>query len=479
MAKHLAKTINRIVDRTGNLVYVVDFDNQIVFANQAVSQWTGLSVEAVRGVDLLGQGEGPLALAGLVPPAELLAWSRKSTATADPGSRVNFWLWKTKGDSSETVFCPATAQILFEDAEPIGVLVTGQPDLETDILPLQSEGAIDVRAVLASSRNEFHSRFSIESLVGDSPFARRMRQQVKIAAQAQTSVLIAGPEGSGKEHLARTLFEACYDDGPMLTPIHCSIAGPQLIQQAVTDAKEFDHRHRDREIVLLLLDVDQLSTSSQVELDGFLSLPNFPVRTFATASSSLLDRASAGKYLRDLAFRLSPFVIQTLPLCDRREDILVLAQAFLDRHNDRSSRLPGKRSRFSDKANECLAEFDWPGNLIQLREVVEQAAENCAGAMITENDLPDSFQHAMAAMRIGRLDTVFIDLDSYLASIEKELLVRAIRQAKGNKTQAAKQLNVSRPKLLRRLQFFELNEFLSPNKQAETIDSSAFEELDE
>lgn len=483
MAKQIAKTINRIVDRTSCLVYVVDLEGKVVFANQAVADWTGVNVDLVRGAALNGDQNELAELSGLAPPAELLAWARPlPNKSSDPGSRTHFWLWKTKGNSSETVFCPATAQLLFEEGQAIGVLVTGQPDLETDILPLVSQSTIDVRAVLAKSRNEFRKVFSVESLVGDSLFARRVRQQAKIAALAKSSVLIAGPQGSGKEFLARTLFESCYDDdGPTLTPIHCSIADPQLIQQAIVDAKEFDHRNRDREIVLLLLDVDQLSPSSQVELNGFLSLPNFPVRAFATSNSPLLRLSQDGQFLPSLGYRLSSFVIETVPLVDRREDIPVLAQAFLESRNARTPSLPGKQSKFSDKAAECLMEFDWPGNLTQLRDTVQRAAENCAGAVITENDLPDDFKQAVAAMRIGRPESLEIDLDTYLASIEKELIVRAIGQAKGNKTQAAKHLNISRPKLLRRLQFFQLDEFLSPtgSNDSETIDSSAFEELKE
>jgi len=474
--KPATRTITNIVERADNPVYFVNLDHQIVFANQATADWTGLSLDELRSAPISQSGQvetGSVAhrRQGLAPPAELLTGEPMS----DEPRQQAFQIWKAINEAepdslkpTETHFCSASAQVIYESGVSAGVLVSAEPTIAASAL---------VQSMLAKSRNELPQLFSLESLVGESSFACRIRQQANIAQHAKTSVLITGPAGGGKEHLARVLFEACYDDaGPTLTPVHCSIADPQLIQQAISDAKEFDHRHRNREIVLLLMDVDRLSPSGQQELNGFLELPNFPVRAFATAQESLLDLAIDETFLPSLAFQLSPLVIQMVPLVDRRQDIPILAQALLESNNQKRQR---KLSKFSDKAIEALLEFDWPGNILQLRSIVEAAAEECQGSVVTENDLPDSFHQAVSAMRIGKPTLDTIDLETYLGSIEKQLVVRAIKQAKGNKTQAAKQLNISRPKLLRRLQFFELDEFLSPQGSEEQLDSSAFEELPE
>jgi len=173
----------------------------------------------------------------------------------------------------------------------------------------------------------------------------------------------------------------------------------------------------------------------------------------------LIQLAEQGRYSQQLAFHLATMSIQLAPLSARQTDVPLLAQALLERDNARRDR---QLSGFSKNAIELLSEFNWPENIDQLNRTIQSAASQTSNSQIDETDLPDQFTGALSAMRIGTATETSIQLDSYLAGIEKQLVDRALKQAKGNKTKAAKLLGISRPKLLRRVQFFEL-ESTSPD----------------
>jgi DNA-binding NtrC family response regulator len=337
---------------------------------------------------------------------------------------------------------------------------------------------------LAHIRTQTDRIYGLESLVGTSPFSNRLRRQVKTAIESAADLLIIGPGGSGKEHLARTIHAARHGkDGAEMLPFHCSIADQQLIQHNIKDVVASRTQSGFRPNVnqqdwLLLLDVDLLGEAAQNEILGFFQLPNFPLRTIATASTSLIELANQGSYSLELAYHLSIMTIELAPLVERLLDVPFLAQALLERDNFRRDK---QMSGFSKSAMQQLIEFHWPENIDQLNRTIQAASRHATSALVTEADLPDDFRHALNALRIGENRETEIQLDDYLGQIEKELISRAIRQAKNNKTKAAKLLGISRPKLLRRLQHFELD---SPDAEStdsgesDQLDSSAFMELD-
>jgi DNA-binding NtrC family response regulator len=201
------------------------------------------------------------------------------------------------------------------------------------------------------------------------------------------------------------------------------------------------------------LEVDQLPAEAQAVLAGMLNISEFGLRTLATTSDPLLQLAGAGRFRLDLAFALSTLAIELPPLSARIDDLPLLAQSLLEDGN-----LDGERqlSGFEPAALDALRAFSWPGNIEELAEVVQSAAQCAAGPRVAFADLPETIRHwSQAATHPPRREERIV-LDEFLQEIEKELLVRALAQAKGNKAKAARLLGVTRARVLRRADHFGL-----------------------
>ena len=447
------RVLNRSLERSDQLVYVVDRQGLISFANAATQHWTGMSLAELSAQPFpFDSGKSPGSPgAGLCPPPQASA-----STSATP-----FQIWRPVTGGLE--FVNAWAFGLQQGDAELGTLVVADPT-NPAAQPIQDAAdgdAAGLHAALIQLRHRLQESLDVESLLGPSPWAQRLRRQAQWIADSQTDVLILGAPGSGKEHLLRGLASKQEIPDQALVPIHGTIADPPLIQQAVSDARD-----EATNLVLMLLDVDRLAPDAQAELLGFLELPGIKWRTLATSTTQLGELVEDDRFSERLAHRLGTMTIELPPLRERREDIPWLAQAILERHRGRTATQLGG---LSDATIDLLTEFDWPENFNQLVDTIAGATARAQGPLIQPRDLPETFHRALEAMRVGNSQVVSLDLTDYLAEIESELLQRALRQARGNKTQAARQLNISRPRLLRRLQALGLEEFLAASQSPDEI----------
>ena len=350
--------------------------------------------------------------------------------------------------------------------------------------------AHQLHLALSEIRQRTQLCYQLENLVGTSPFAQRLRRQATLATGNQADLLIVGPAGSGKEFLARAVHAAGADGNKSdLIPLHCPMADQELLQSVVRELLKKQPRSWSTEKdqprdTLLLLDVDQLPPAVQTELWGFMRLPKFMLRIIATSSADLRELSRSGNFELELAQALGTMTIELLPLAERVEDIPLLAQSLLEKRNpQRGLQLAG----FEKSAMQMLVEFRWPGNLDELAIVIRDASAQAQSSLLSLHDLPKKFRDQWRAQQIGSPTEVVIDLENFLESIERELLLRAVDQAKGNKTKAAKLLSMNRAKLLRRLQYFQLIagpglEQLpledSESAESELLSPEAFEEIE-
>jgi DNA-binding NtrC family response regulator len=172
------------------------------------------------------------------------------------------------------------------------------------------------------------------------------------------------------------------------------------------------------------------------------------LQVLATARRPLIKPVESGTYLRELATTLSTLVVELPPLAERIDDVPLLVQHFIEQFNAKGDR---QLSGASPEALDQLAAYGWPGNVDELEEVVREACRAADGPFVAAADLPKRLRQATSAAAHPRAEEETIVLDELLAQIEADLVRRAMRRAKGNKTKAAQLLGVTRPRLHRKL----------------------------
>jgi two-component system response regulator AtoC len=282
----------------------------------------------------------------------------------------------------------------------------------------------------------------------------RVRRQLRLATANDANVLLVGPPGSGREYIARSIHYGRSAAAPPLAPLACQLLDAELLETTVRSfLASCGDSELDRPPTLLLLEVDQLAADAQTALAAVFDGEDLNLRTLATARAPVLELAAQERFRPDLAAALSTLVITIPPLRERPEDIPLVAQWFLERANAAGGR---QLAGFTDKALDRLAAYTWPENVEELAEAVREACARAAGPYVQAGELPELLRHAEQAEAHPPPREETVALDEFLAEIERELLQRAMRRSKGTRAAAARLLDISRARLLRRLEHFGL-----------------------
>ena len=471
MAKNRSLKIRpaKLFEQSESIFLLVDSNFVIRMANDACCRWINLTEEELIGLSCVytsAELDNPLKnrVAGLCPSPEVF-----------DGNITQQMIFRRDANGKK-VWRSASTTPLNVQGETMALIVAPAPDSPSENQPdHQRLDSLELRDALAMMRTQDGRTYRLNALIGKSSFATRTRQQVSAAIENQAQTLIHGPEGSGREFLARTIFHERTkngDAGEKLFPVHCEVADGQQMQRTIKHWIE-DGRQQQTKDCLLLLEADQLDATAQNELLGFINMPGIQIHTLTTCKQSLLKLAEAGKFSTPLANALCIQTIKTSPISERLEDLPLIVQAIIENENANSEK---QISSASPAALELLSEHNWPRNIDQLQEIIQSAFANCATATITPNDLPERFHHAIKSIRVGKHEVTTIKLDEFLEEVEAKLIMRAMRQAGNTKSKAATMLGISRPRLLRRLEALGVGENAPVFEELETVDSSAFKE---
>lgn len=324
----------------------------------------------------------------------------------------------------------------------------------------------------ASLHQQLDASFRMENVIGRSAAMREVLDDVKQVAQSPATVLLQGESGTGKELIAKVIHQLSPRARQPLVSVHCAALSPTLLESELFGHEKgaFTGAH-ERRIgrfeqaqggTLFLDEIGEIDATIQVKLLRFLGERTFErvgssktlsadVRVIAATNKTLEDMVKAGSFREDLFFRLRVVEIWLPPLRERPEDIPLLAQAFLQEFSGTNNK---EVARFTPEAMDLLLRYRWPGNVRELRTAIEHAVVLSRSDKITPRDLPPWVRNAPLTGTTPR--QILARNDLTVQEAEKELILLALKETGGNRTQAAKRLGMSRRNLHRKLREYKL-----------------------
>ena len=320
-------------------------------------------------------------------------------------------------------------------------------------------------------KRQLKKKYKFENFIGDSPAMHKVFRTIEKVADTDSTVLILGESGTGKELVARAIhYHSARRDKPLI-PVNCGAIPEELLESELFGHEKgaFTNAIRTRigrfEMAnggtIFLDEIAEMSPHLQVKLLRVLQEQEFErlggtrtikcdVRIIAATNKNLEQAVAEGKFREDLYYRLKVIPIQLPPLRERKSDIPLLVNHFLEQMN----RAKKKKIRGIEKeVLRALEEYDWPGNVRELENVIERMVILSEGDYITVEDLPEKIAAGRKKASIGmtELPEEGISLSQAVNEYERQLIISALEKTGWVKNRAAKLLKMNRTTLVEKI----------------------------
>jgi DNA-binding NtrC family response regulator len=311
-----------------------------------------------------------------------------------------------------------------------------------------------------------------DGIVTRSPKMQEVLRIIDRVSPTESSVLLLGESGTGKELVARAIHERSTRAERPFVPIHCG-----ALPREVLESELFGHEkgaftgavNAKPGLIeladggsLLLDEIGDMEPDSQVKLLRVLETGMFfrvggtrprrvDVRLIAATNRDLAAAMKSGQFREDLFYRINTITVLLPPLRERPEDVALLAQYFLDTHATYGLK------RLHQAALAALEGYAWPGNVRELRNAIERAVILCEGGLITSEHLPIALESVPSPPATAAAAPALPPAGLHLEDVEKELVEKALTQARYNKSKAARLLGLTRAQLYSRLAKYGLD----------------------
>jgi len=334
---------------------------------------------------------------------------------------------------------------------------------DVEELKIIADKALESRDLKAENRRlqtEIEERYRFDNIIGKSKEMREIYATIAQIAERNSTVLIHGESGTGKELVARAIHYNSPRRNKPFVAVNCAAIPETLIESelfghekgAFTDAqnRRIGHFELAHQGTLFLDEVSELSLPTQAKILRSLQEREFvrvggsktiqvDVRLISATNKNLEEMMGRGSFRSDLYYRINVVPLTIPPLRQRKEDIPLLIQHFLEKHAG-----PGKQ-KISMEAMEILAAYDWPGNVRELENIIERIVVLSCTDIVTPNDLPVSLkstsrtEHIKQGVLEGRISFEDAERD-----FERDIILEALKKSRYIQTKAADLLGISR-----------------------------------
>jgi Nif-specific regulatory protein len=305
-------------------------------------------------------------------------------------------------------------------------------------------------------RGELENKYRITNIIGNSNKMREVFQMISQVSKSNATVLIRGESGTGKELAANSIHYNSYRQRAPFVKVNCAAIPANLIESelfghekgAFTGAvkRKLGKFELANKGTIFLDEIGSIGLDVQANLLRVLQEKEFDrvgcsrtiktdVRIVAATNKNLEDAVEDESFRGDLYYRLNVFPIYMPPLRERKTDILLLADHFLEKYARENNR---EIKRFSTPAIDMLMAYHWPGNVRELENCIERAVLVCDGGVIHSYHLPPTLQTGSESDTLPDLS-----LDEAVANLEREIIIDALKNTRGNITKAAEILKTT------------------------------------
>ncbi len=318
-------------------------------------------------------------------------------------------------------------------------------------------------------KKRLSSDFELDNIVAKSPQMREIMNMVSQIAKTRSTIMISGESGTGKEVIARAIHKLSERPGSFI-PVNCAALPANLLESELFGHEKgsftgaIDQKKGRFELAdggtLFLDEIGEIDQMVQVKLLRVLETRTFervggeePIftdtRLISATNRDLRQLVDAGKFREDLFYRLDVISIHMPPLRDRQEDIPILVKRFMDEFAEFNGK---KVEGISDAALNILTAYNWPGNIRELRNCVEQMVVLSRGPVLELENVPTHIRNRLDLSTSLTVKPESLDLDSN----EKILIMAALRECGDNRTHAAEKLGISRRTLIRKIKQYNI-----------------------